>query len=209
MVCMAVRVRPHAKQGHGSRPWQRGPAKPRVLHRRGRPGCTAADHGSRRQLGGWEKRQDSSAHRGRHWQKQSSAETAEHQLCQAADSMHHQHPTKLRLKGCWCRQVVAGLAEPSNAHQEMMITGRVVSQGRRPQSLEACCCSRNRASRVNAVVYLQGARHALKLSVAVVLHHDAAAGPVPCWLSGSCMVWPACPSSWAQALLALWKGLVQ
>lgn len=141
--------------------------------------------------------------------KQSSAETAEHQLCQAADSMHHQHPTKLRLKGCWCRQVVAGLAEPSNAHQEMMITGRVVSQGRRPQSLEACCCSRNRASRVNAVVYLQGARHALKLSVAVVLHHDAAAGPVPCWLPGSCMVWPACPSSWAQALLAHWNSHVQ
>ena len=44
---------------------------------------------------------------------------------------------------------------PSTAHQEMMITGRVVSQGRRPQSLEACCCSRNRASKVKAVVYLQ------------------------------------------------------
>ena len=75
--------------------------------------------------------------------------------------MQHQEPTRLRLKGCWCHLVVAGLAVPSSAHQEMMITGSVVSQGRRPQSLEACCCSRYRASRVKAVVYLQGARQKL------------------------------------------------
>ena len=63
----------------------------------------------------------------------------------------------------------------SSAHHEMMITGRVVSQGRRPQSLEACCCSRNRASRVKAVVYLQGARQKLERPVAVVLQEGAAA----------------------------------
>ena len=60
------------------------------------------------------------------------------------------------------------VALPSSAHQEMMITGRVVSQGKRPQSLEACCCSRYRASRVKAVVYLQGARQKLEMPAAVV-----------------------------------------